>query len=192
MWGAFLILRSTLFFAAVLMCQKLHIYINGYIYVDEVGFAGRDLKLISRSWLPGPRLKPYRISKTCLPGFCLFLFPLLANLLMLQSKVSASGQEHGTDNGYDEVRDGQEHHGPFGLYGGEKEDKSSFQESSQAVPGQIESHLTGEVKESVLFKPFRDLEDEIKLSESEVTRLQVAAEAIIKSEIRPAFRKLLR
>ena len=111
---------------------------------------------------------------------------------MLQSKVSASGQEHGTDNGYDEVRDGQEHHGPFGLYGGEKEDKSSFQESSQAVPGQIESHLTGEVKESVLFKPFRDLEDEIKLSESEVTRLQVAAEAIIKSEIRPAFRKLLR
>ena len=111
---------------------------------------------------------------------------------MLQSKVSASGQEHGTDNGYDEVRDGQEHHGPFGLYGGENEDKSSFQESSQAVPGQIESHLTGEVKESVLFKPFRDLEDEIKLSESEVTRLQVAAEAIIKSEIRPAFRKLLR
>ena len=67
-----------------------------------------------------------------------------------------------------------------------------FLESYQAVPGQIESHLTGEVEESVLFKPFKDLQEKSNLSETEVARLQAGAKTIIKSEIRPAFRKLLR
>ena len=64
--------------------------------------------------------------------------------------------------------------------------------SSQAIPGQIESHLTGGVEESVLFKPFRDLQTKSNFSQTEVKRLQAGAKAIIKSEIRPAFRKLLR
>jgi len=64
--------------------------------------------------------------------------------------------------------------------------------SMEAVPGQIESHLTGEVEESVLFKPFRDLQSKRNFSQTEVKRLQAGAKAIIKSEIRPAFKKLLR
>ena len=64
--------------------------------------------------------------------------------------------------------------------------------SPQAVPGQIESHLTGEVEESVLFAPFKDLEAKSNFSKVEVKRLQDDAKGIIKSEIRPAFRKLLR
>ena len=67
-----------------------------------------------------------------------------------------------------------------------------FLEPSQAVPGQIESHLCGEVEESVLFKPFKALQAKSNLSETEVARLQAGAKEIIKSEIRPAFRKLLR
>ena len=74
----------------------------------------------------------------------------------------------------------------------EKCSKSSFKNLPQAVPGQIESHLTGEVEESVLFAPFKDLEAKSNFSNVEVKRLQVDAKEIIKSEIRPAFRKLLR
>ena len=36
--------------------------------------------------------------------------------------------------------------------------KNFIWKSPQAVPEQIETHLTGEVEESVLFAPFKDLE----------------------------------
>ena len=48
------------------------------------------------------------------------------------------------------------------------------------------------MEESVLFKPFRDLQRESNFSQTEVRRLQAGAKTIIKSEIRPAFEKLLR
>ena len=67
-----------------------------------------------------------------------------------------------------------------------------LKKTPKAVPGQIESHLTGEVEESVLFAPFKDLEAKSNLSNVEVKRLQDDAKGIIKSEIRPSFRKLLR
>ena len=75
------------------------------------------------------------------------------------------------------------------LYRSDVGDERYF---SQAVPGQIESHLTGEVEDSVLFKPFKNLDEKSNLGQTDVKRLQAGAKETIKSGIRPAFRKLLR
>ena len=40
------------------------------------------------------------------------------------AKVWSTGKEHAADDGDDEVGDGQEHHCPLGIYGGEEEDKT--------------------------------------------------------------------
>ena len=40
------------------------------------------------------------------------------------AKVWPTGKEHAADYGDDEIRDGQEHHCPLGIYGGEEEDKT--------------------------------------------------------------------
>ena len=47
----------------------------------------------------------------------------LADQLTNSEKVPPAAQKHAADDGDDEVRDGQEHHGPLGIYGGEEEDE---------------------------------------------------------------------
>ena len=76
----------------------------------------------------------------------------------------------------------------------------------QAVPLQIQSHLNGEVEESVLFQPFSKIESKSnfmvrfrmknKLSQELtswfVDTLKADVKKVIESAIRPAFKKLLR
>ena len=74
------------------------------------------------------------------------------------------------------------------LLDSDNDDKTLF----QAVPGQIQSHLNGNVEESVLFKPFSKIESKSNFSQNEVDTLKADVKKVIESAIRPAFKKLLR